>query len=121
MRHDNPHALPLRREMTKAEVILWSRLRRKAMHGFRLRRQHPVGPYVADFACLSLRIIVEIDGATHRSAEEVAHDAKRDAYLRRQGFRILRFWNSAVYENLPGVLYAIWTAMDEEIVRRAHE
>ena len=121
MRHNNAHALPLRREMTRAEVILWSRLRRKALHGLRIRRQHPIGPYIADFACLSLRLVVEIDGATHRSAEEMAHDKRREAYLRRHGFRVLRFWNTNVYENLDGVLHAISIAMEEELKRRKRQ
>src|SRR5690348_15636981 len=91
MRHDNCHALPLRRRMTDAEVILWSRLRRKTMHGMRIRRQHPIGAYVADFACLPLRLVIEIDGATHGAAEEIAYDKRREAYLQRHGFRVLRF------------------------------
>jgi very-short-patch-repair endonuclease len=119
MRHSNRHALPLRRQMTKAEVILWSRLRRKAMHGLRIRRQHPIGPYIADFACLTLRIVIEIDGATHGSAEEIAYDKRRQAYLQRHGFRVLRFWNQEIYENLEGVLAAIWNAMQQEVARRS--
>ncbi len=97
--------------MSNAEVILWSRLRRKAINGQRCRRQHPIGPYVADFSCLPLRVIVEIDGATHATDEEIAHDIRRDAYLRRHGFRVLRFWNRDVYENLDGVLEEIWNAV----------
>ena len=119
MRHNNCHALPLRRRMTDAELILWSRLRRNAMHGMRIRRQHPIGAYVADFACLPLRLVIEIDGATHGSAEEIAYDKRRDAYLQRQGFRVLRFWNAEVYENMDGVLHAIWNAMHQEIVLRS--
>ena|SRR5438477_1120210 len=119
MRHNNHHAIPLRRQLTKAEVILWSRLRRNAMHGLRIRRQHPIGPYIADFTRLPLRIVIEIDGATHGSAEEIAYDKRREAYFRQQGFRVLRFWNADVYENLNGVLQAIWNAMQQEIVRHS--
>jgi very-short-patch-repair endonuclease len=121
MRHNNIHALSLRRQMTNAEVILWSRLRRNALHGLRIRRQHPIGPYVADFACLSLRLVIELDGATHGSVEEIARDGVREAFLRRQGFRVLRFWNSDVYENLSGVLDSIWYAMEEELARRPRQ
>jgi very-short-patch-repair endonuclease len=78
----------------------------------RFRRQHPFGPYVADFACLPVRLIVEIDGATHATEEEIAHDRRRNAYLRKHGFRVLRFWNSEIYENLDGVLQTIWNAVE---------
>lgn len=100
-------AKDLRKRMTAAELILWSRLRRKAIAGQHFSRQHPVGPYVLDFACLALRLAIELDGATHATDEEIAHDHRRDAFLRRCGFRILRFWNSEIYENLDGVLETI--------------
>ena len=119
MRHNNCHALPLRRQMTRAEVILWSRLRRNALHGMRIRRQHPIGAYVADFACLPLRLVIEIDGVTHGSAEEIAYDKRREAYLVGHGYRVLRFWNTEVYENLDGVLQAIWNAMHQEMILRS--
>ena len=97
--------------MTDAEVILWSRLRRNAIDGRRFRRQHPIGPYIADFVCLPVRLVVEVDGATHSTDDEIRHDERRDAYLRRCRFRVLRFWNREVYENLDGVLDAIWHAV----------
>ena len=104
-----------RRRMTDAEVILWSRLRRNAIKGRRFRRQHPIGPYIADFVCLPLRLVVEIDGATHGSDEEILHDRRRDAYLRGRGFSVLRFWNQEIYDNLNGVLEKIWS----EVTRNA--
>ena len=97
------HAKVLRKRMTQAVVILWSRLRRNAIAGRRFREQHPIGPYVADFACLPVRLVVEVDGATRR------RDRRRDAYLRRRGFRILRFANVDIYDNLEGVLDRIWS------------
>jgi very-short-patch-repair endonuclease len=105
--------------MTEAEVMLWSRLRRKAMHGLRIRRQHPIGPHIADYACLTLRIVIEIDGATHGSAEEIAYDKRREAYFAHQGFRVLRFWNREICKNLDGVLAAIWNSMQQEIAQRS--
>jgi len=96
--------------MTDAEVILWSRLRRNAVKGHRFRRQHSTGAYFVDFACLSIRLIAEVDGATHCTDDETAYDARRDAYLRQRGFRALRFWNGEVYENLDSVLETIWNA-----------
>jgi len=97
--------------MTDAEVILWSRLRRNTMDGHRFRRQHPIGPYVVDFVCLPIRLVVEVDGATHASDDEREHDARRDAWLRHRRFRVMRFWNHEIYENLDGVLDAIRRAV----------
>jgi very-short-patch-repair endonuclease len=67
--------------MTEAEVMLWSRLRLKEMHGVHFRRQHPIGPYIADFACVPAMLVVEVDGRTHATDEQHAHDVRRDAYM----------------------------------------
>jgi very-short-patch-repair endonuclease len=93
--------------MTDAEVILWSRLRMKSMHGFHFRRQHSIGPYVADFACVPVRLVLEVDGATHSSDREVAHDRRRDAYMTQRGWRVLRITNEDVYKNLDNVFEMI--------------
>jgi very-short-patch-repair endonuclease len=90
--------------MTDAEVILWSRLRRHTVCGKRFRRQHPIGPYVADFACVSAWLVIEVDGGTHSSHEEMGHDRIRDAYLRSRGWRVLRVTNDDVYKHLETVL-----------------
>lgn len=89
--------------MTEAEVVLWTFLRRRALHGYKFRRQHPIGPYIADFACVSARLVIEVDGATHSTPEELAHDAKRTAFLEKAGWRILRVNNIDVFENMDGV------------------
>jgi len=96
-------ARALRKRMTDAEVILWSRLR-ETPFGMRFRRQHPIGPYIGDFACPMANLVVEVDGGTHSTAEELAYDRDRDAYLRRRGWRVLRVSNLDVYRNLGGVL-----------------
>ena len=101
------YAKTLRRRMTNAEVILWSRLRRNAIEGRRFRRQHPIGPYIADFVCLPVRLVIEVDGATHGSDDEMRRDKRREAYLHRRRFRVLRFWNREIYDNLDGVLASI--------------
>jgi very-short-patch-repair endonuclease len=85
-------ARQLRRDMTDAERVLWRRLRMLQM-GVRFRRQHPLGPYIADFACLSHRLIVEVDGGQHC---ESAYDARRDRMLVDLGYRVLRFWNHEI-------------------------
>ncbi len=93
----------LRKEMTEAEVVLWTFLRRRALQGYKFRRQHPIGPYIADFACVSARLVVEVDGATHWTPEELAHDAKRNTFLENAGWRVLRVTNLDVFENMDGV------------------
>jgi very-short-patch-repair endonuclease len=102
----------LRKEMTDAEKELWSTLRNDAL-GLRFRKQHPIGPYIADFACYPLKIVVEVDGATHGTEEERRHDAKRDAYLTRSGWIVLRFTNEDVYKDLDSVIEAIGLAVHD--------
>lgn len=94
-------ARTLRQTMTDAERALWRRLRHDQL-GVRFRRQHPVGPYVADFACRPLRLIVEVDGGQH--ATRAAPDRRRDAWLKEQGFSVLRFWNHDVLGDLDAVV-----------------
>jgi len=96
----------LRRKLTSAESILWSRLR-DGIGGIRFRRQHPIGPYIADFACIRARLVVEVDGATHGS-DKAIYDACRETYLRSQSWRIIRVTNEAVYHSLDRVLDAIY-------------
>ncbi len=97
----------LRKEMTEAEVVLWTMLRRRSLNGFKFRRQHPIGPFIADFACVSERLVVEVDGATHWTDEELAHDARRMDFLERNDWRVVRVTNLDVFENLDGVWLAI--------------
>jgi len=80
-----PRAKALRKAMTKAEVVLWLRLRELNRRGCKLRRQHPIGPYIADFAHVHGRLVIELDGATHWTAERAAHDRRRDAFMRAAG------------------------------------
>ena len=101
-------AKELRRRMTDAECILWSRLRRKLFDGkHRFRNQHPIGPYVADFACVEAWLVIEIDGATHSTDEEVAYDMRRDAFIKARGWRMIRVANQDIYRHLDDVLDGI--------------
>lgn len=100
-------ARAMRGTLTDAETIVWSRLQGRRLGGWRFRRQHPVGPFIADFACTRARLIVEIDGATHSSNSERGYDAERTRYLEAQGWSVLRVWNSDVYDNLTGVMNTI--------------
>ena len=101
-------ARTLRKNLTDAERHLWFHLRGHRLGGFRFRRQHPVGPYIADFACLQPRVVVELDGGQHMDS---SRDARRDAFLRRQGYVVLRFWNNEVLGRTDGVLTVILEAL----------
>jgi very-short-patch-repair endonuclease len=91
--------------MTDAERMLWRSLRGKQINDLRFRRQHPIGKYIADFACIEAKIIIELDGGQHQ--EQQAYDAKRTTFLETQGWQVLRFWNNDVLINLDGVLMSI--------------
>jgi very-short-patch-repair endonuclease len=110
--HKAYRARDLRRAMTETEVILWSRLKRLRAKGFRIRRQVPFRGYYLDFACLQRRVVIEVDGGHHGEEAQAAHDALRDRVLEREGFRVLRFWNSAIRQNLDGVMYSILAALE---------
>ena len=101
-------ARQLRREATEAEKRLWRALREKLPHA-KWRRQMPVGPYFADFACFAERLIIELDGGQH--AEALEYDVARTRFLEKQGCRVIRFWNNDVSGNLDGVLEAIAAAL----------
>ena len=106
-----PRARELRKSATEAEKKLWEVLRRKQIHGLRFRRQYPIGPYFADFVCLPARLIVELDGGQHAEGSSLAHDRKRTTWLEGQHFRVLRFWNLDVFENIDGVMDRIADAV----------
>ena len=103
-------AKQLRRDMTDVERKLWLALRDGRFEQFKFRRQVPIGKYIVDFVCLERRLIVELDGSQHEGS---LHDAKRDAWLRTQNFRVLRFWNIDINQALDGTLLAILEALNE--------
>ena len=105
-------ARALRREPTDAEKRLWGKLRNGQLAGFKFVRQEPIRPYFADFACREPKIVIEIDGATHATDQEMAYDRRRETYLREQGYEVLRFHNIEIYENLDGVLETILAALE---------
>ncbi|NKB56735.1 MAG: DUF559 domain-containing protein [Alphaproteobacteria bacterium] len=104
-----PTARNLRSNLTDTERRLWYRLRRRQCAGFRFRRQVPIGAFVVDFACLSEMLVVEVDGGQH--ADEVERDAVRTAWLEKEGYRVIRFWNNEVLQNTDGVVEAIERAL----------
>ena len=92
----------LRKRPTEAEKLLWRRLRVKQMEGLKFRRQQPIDNYVVDFVCFDKRLVIEVDGGQH--AVEKQKDVRRDNYLRKHGFKVLRVWNNEVLQNIEGVL-----------------
>jgi very-short-patch-repair endonuclease len=102
-------AKALRREMTNAERFLWFMLRGHRLAGSSFRRQVPIGPFIVDFVSQQHRLIIEIDGGQH--AVDPARDQQRDEWLRSKGYRVLRFWNTEVLRNRPGVLQTIVEAV----------
>ena len=100
-------ARTLRRAMTDAEIKLWKLLRNRRMLALKFRRQVPVGPYIADFLCVSAKVIVEADGSQHVDS---ARDARRDAFLAGQGYRVLRFWNEEILNRPDEVMATIAAA-----------
>ena len=98
------HARTLRRDMTDVERKLWSGLRGEQL-GVKFRRQHPLGNYIADFACLEPKLVVELDGSQH--ADNAAYDLARDAFFKAQGFTVMRFPSNAPFQNFDGVMSTI--------------
>lgn len=99
--------------MTEPERALWQDLRRGKIPGTRFRRQVPIGPYIADFACLRTKLVVELDGSQH--VERAHYDDKRSAFLKAQGFRVLRFWNALVFSERETVIETIvWATLHAE-------
>jgi very-short-patch-repair endonuclease len=95
----------LRRDMTQTEKRLWHLLRGNRFGHVKFKRQVPIGPYIVDFASVSRRLIIELDGGQHDSRRE--HDERRTAWLNANGYRVIRFWNNEVFENLDFVLQTI--------------
>ena len=100
----------LRREQTEAEKKLWARLRTRQLGGFKFRRQFVIGPFITDFCCFEQRLVVELDGGQH--ADHYDADRRRSDFLLSRGYRVLRFWDNEVMENLDAVLERIGEALD---------
>jgi very-short-patch-repair endonuclease len=106
--HRVPRARGLRRDATEAEKKLWQHLRQPPFKQHHFRRQATIGPYFSDFACHQLKLVIEVDGGQHSLS---ASDETRTQYLEANGYRVLRFWNNEIFENMSGVLSAIDTAI----------
>jgi very-short-patch-repair endonuclease len=102
-------ARQMRANQTSAEMLLWSKLRRKSIGNARFRRQHPLYGFITDFCCVEHRLVIELDGDSH--AEQSQYDAWRMDKLVQRGFRVICLFNDEVQNNLEGVIEAIWQAV----------
>ncbi len=95
------------------------------MLGSHFRRQVPVGPYVADFACMAARLIIEVDGSQHGGEAGIARDRERTRWLEREGYRVIRFWNNEISENIIGILetihIALFGSLNSDAIEFKHE
>jgi very-short-patch-repair endonuclease len=101
----------LRRDQTEVERRLWSRLRARQLCDTKFRRQHPIGPFIVDFSCVERRLVIELDGGQH--AAQIEADHKRSAFLARGGYRVLRFWDNEVMEDIEAVLERIAAVLSD--------
>ena len=98
----------LRKSMTDAERLLWSKIRRKQLKGLQFYRQKVIGNYIVDFYCHKANLVIEIDGGQHYSNKAKEKDSKRDAYLNRLGLKVLRYTNLDVRKNIEGIVEDIF-------------
>ena len=98
-------AKELRKTMTKAELLLWNELRRKQINGIRIRRQHPINRFIADFYCTKAKLVIEVDGEIHNYQKE--YDIGRTHELENFGIKVIRFTNNDVYSNIANVVNII--------------
>lgn len=105
------HAIELRKELTPAERKLWALIRNDQL-GVNFRRQHAVGNYIPDFVCIEKKLILELDGSQHLEQQE--YDQERTKYLESLGYKVIRFWNNDVMNNMDGVILAILHLMEDK-------
>ena len=109
-KHLTAYARTNRKEPTPAENLLWQKvLRNRQFHGYKFLRQKPIGPYIADFYCAELNLVIEIDGDSH--AEQAQYDAERSVFLASQGVHVLRYANRDILGNLPGIYEHLQTQL----------
>ena len=106
-------ARTLRKTETQAEIMLWEALRARRLDNHKFVRQLSIGPYFADFACRELRLVIEVDGATHGAEAEIAYDEARTKFLQSQNWYVMRVGNEEVYRNLSGVCDSILLRLAE--------
>jgi very-short-patch-repair endonuclease len=99
----------LRKNMTDSEILLWEKIRGRQLKGHQFYRQKVIGRYIVDFYCPKAKLIIEVDGGQHHSAEGIDRDKIRDDFLGVSGLKVIRFSDSEVCKNLRGVIEKIWS------------
>ncbi len=94
----------LRKRQTDAEMALWHQLNNRQLEGAKFRRQHRIGKYIVDFVCLEKELVIEIDGGQHNESPQITNDEQRTQWLEKTGYRVIRYWNNDVLENIEGVI-----------------
>lgn len=105
----------LRKDMTDAEKLLWTRIRKKQLKGFQFYRQKNIGQYIVDFYCPASRMVIEIDGGQHYTEDGAQKDKVRDDYLALLGFKVFRFSDRQIFKNIGGVLETIYEYLSKSL------
>ena len=107
------YAKQMRSNMTKEEAVMWNILRAKRFYGYKFKRQVLIGNYIVDFLCPDKLLIIELDGGQHNKNKIINYDSERNKYLIERGYKVLRFWNNEVNDNIDGVCEYIKEALDK--------
>ena len=107
-------ARELRKNQTSQEKKLWSMLRNHQFYGYEFRRQYPIGDYIVDFICREKKIIIELDGGQHNENKNIINDTKRTVFLNSLGYRVIRFWNNDIDNNIEGVFEVLKREFGED-------
>lgn len=111
------HAKELRRKQTEPEEILWFLLRNNNFCNLKFKRQAPFGKYIVDFICLEKKLVIELDGAQHLQESNILHDNKRKKYIEEEGYKIIRFYNSEIFNNIESVLEKLYHEINPSPLR----
>lgn len=103
----------MRSQATEAEDLMWQILRARRFMGLKFRRQHVIAPYIVDFYCHELGLIIELDGSQHNTRDGLEYDSQRTQFLEALGFRVVRYWNHEVLGNTKVVLTDLWNIYNE--------
>ena len=113
------YAKNLRKTMTSAEMVLWGNLK-KGINGYKYRRQHPIGNYIADFYCHRLKLVIEVDGSIHGKSENKLLDQKRESDLQELGYSTIRFTNEDILKNMQLVLDKIYAIVETDLKKQTN-
>ena len=108
------NARRLRKNMTEQEKILWQYIRKRNIANCKFRRQYAIGNYIVDFICREKHLIIEIDGGEHNTENSLLYDNERTKYLESKGFKVIRFWNNEIENNIEGVYLEILKNLNVE-------